>query len=571
LALEPLAAGDPPAVGGYRLRGRLGAGGMGRVYLAFTPGGRPVAVKVVRPELGDDPDFRVRFRQEIVAARRVHGLFTAQVLDADPDGSPPWMVTAYVAGPSLARAVADHGPLPVESVFLLVAGVAEALAAIHAAGVVHRDLKPSNVLLAADGPRVIDFGIARAVETTALTRTGMLVGSPQYMAPEQVRGGVVSAAGDVFALGSLAGFAAMGRAPFGEGSEAAVLYRVQHEEPDLGGCPAVLREVIGGCLTKDPAGRPSPVSLIEACRDRAAGKTVEFSDSWLPSTVAADLNRHAAPAAPAEAGPQARLAAGHLAAAPGGWAGGPGGLAGGPGGLAAAPGGLAGGPGGLAGGPGGPRRSWRDLPRGVLAGAAVAAVLLAALAGYGVFTLTGPGSSPGAASGPPGLARGAGHRDRKKAPASPSPSPSPTTVTQCLIGTWTETSEEFSETFDGAPVTFTGGVGAIQIFETNGINIIEYHNTTYTTHLNGNTWTEVETGRASVHYVVQNGVLLSSNLSASGNVELLENGSYNNGGPMTLNMDPDNVSCSGNTLRLYATDGASVDLTRDVPKAPSGS
>ena len=481
--------------------------------------------------------------------RGVHGLFTAQVLDADPDGSPPWLVTAYVAGPSLARAVADHGPLPAQSVFLLVAGVAEALAAIHAAGVVHRDLKPSNVLLAADGPRVIDFGIARAVEATALTRTGMLVGSPQYMAPEQVRGGVVSPAGDVFALGSLAGFAAMGRAPFGEGSEAAVLYRVQHEEPDLGGCPSLLREVIEGCLAKDPAARPSPVSLIEACRDRAAGKTVEFSDSWLPSVLAADLTRHAAPAAPQPAAPASGPAA-------------PGPTVAGE----AAVGSAASSPGGLAGRT---RRGWRDLPRGALAGAAVAAVLLAALAGYGVFALTRPDGRPSAADRA-GLAPHAGHHGRKK-PAT-SPSPSPTTVAQCLIGTWTDTGgDSMPNTVNNNPVIYTGGAGGIQIFEPDGINILEYNHTTDTTHLDGNTWTEVYNGRATVHYILQNGVLLSSNVSASGTMELLENGSYNNGGPLTLNTEPDNITCSGNTLRLYATNGASFSYTRDVPKAPSGS
>jgi len=161
---------------------------MGRVYLAFTPGGRPVALKVVRPEFGGDEDFRARFRQEIQAARRVHGLYTAQVLDAGPDADPPWLVTAYVAGPSLAQAVREYGPMPPQTVFQLMAGVAEALQAIHAAGVVHRDLKPSNVLLAPDGPRVIDFGIARAVEATTVTRTGMRVGSPQFMAPEQIAG-----------------------------------------------------------------------------------------------------------------------------------------------------------------------------------------------------------------------------------------------------------------------------------------------------------------------------------------------------------------------------------------------
>src|ERR1700735_1375877 len=163
-AMEPLSGDDPTEIGGYKLRSRLGAGGMGRVYLAATPGGRRVALKVVRPELGDDPDFRTRFRQEIAAAQRVRGLYTAELLSADPDATPPFLITAYVPGPSPQRAVAAHGPMPAETVIRLVAGVAEALQAIHAVGVVHRDLKPSNVVLGPDGPRVIDFGIARALE-----------------------------------------------------------------------------------------------------------------------------------------------------------------------------------------------------------------------------------------------------------------------------------------------------------------------------------------------------------------------------------------------------------------------
>ena len=191
---------------------------MGRVYLASTPAGRPVAVKVVRPELGDDQVFRARFRQEIQAARRVHGLYTAQVLDADPAATPPWLVTAYVPGPSLQEAVTGHGPMPEAMAFRLVAGIAEALQAIHSAGVVHRDLKPSNVLLAPDGPRVIDFGIARALEATSLTRSGMMVGSPQFMAPEQILDKPVTPAIDVFALGSLAAYAVLGRPPFGTGA-----------------------------------------------------------------------------------------------------------------------------------------------------------------------------------------------------------------------------------------------------------------------------------------------------------------------------------------------------------------
>ena len=236
--MQPLANDDPAEIGGYRLRARLGSGGMGRVYLAATSAGRLVALKVVRPELGDDPEFRARFRQEIEAARRVHGLYTAQLLDADPAATPPWLVTAYVSGPSLQQAVARHGPMPGAMVFRLIAGVAEALQAIHAAGVVHRDLKPSNVLLAPDGPRVIDFGIARALESASLTRAGIMMGSPLFVAPEQILDQPVTPAIDVFGLGALAVYAALGRPPFGEGHNAAVSHRVLHEQPDLDGCPA---------------------------------------------------------------------------------------------------------------------------------------------------------------------------------------------------------------------------------------------------------------------------------------------------------------------------------------------
>jgi Protein kinase domain len=287
--MEPLTRGDPVQIAGYRLQARLGAGGMGLVYLGFTPGDRAVAVKVMRPELGDDRDFRERFRQEIEAARRVHGLYTAQVIDADPTAVPPWLVTVYVPGPSLQQAVADHGPMPVQTVYRIMAGVAEALQAIHAAGVVHRDLKPSNVLLAPDGPRVIDFGIARAAEATALTRTGIRVGSPQFMAPEQVAGGPTTPATDIFALGSLAAYAVLGRAPFGEGGGEAVLYRVLHQDPDLAGCPMALRTVIERCLAKDAAHRPRPTEIISFCRAQQADHATEIAQSWLPPGVAADL------------------------------------------------------------------------------------------------------------------------------------------------------------------------------------------------------------------------------------------------------------------------------------------
>jgi Protein kinase domain len=291
--MEPLTRDDPGQIAGYRLRARLGAGGMGVVYLGSTPGGRSVAVKVMRPELGDDRGFRERFRQEIDAARRVHGLYTAQVIDADPTAVPPWLVTAYVPGPSLQEAVAAHGPMPVQTVYQIVAGVAEALQAIHAAGVIHRDLKPSNVLLAPDGPRVIDFGIARAAEATALTHSGMRVGSPQFMAPEQVAGDPATPATDVFALGSLATYAALGRAPFGNGGGEAVLYRILHQDADLTGCPMPLRSLIERCLAKDPAQRPAPAEIIWFCQGElgaalAPGHATQSAQSWLPPGVAAD-------------------------------------------------------------------------------------------------------------------------------------------------------------------------------------------------------------------------------------------------------------------------------------------
>jgi hypothetical protein len=286
--MEPLTRDDPRQIAGYGLHARLGAGGMGLVYLGFTPGGRAVAVKVMRPELGDDRAFRDRFRQEIEAARRVHGLYTAQVIDADPAAVPPWMVTAYVPGPSLQQAVADHGPMPAQTVYRLMAGVAEALQAIHAVGVIHRDLKPSNVLLAPDGPRVIDFGIARAAEATALTRTGMLVGSPQFMAPEQIAGQPTTPATDIFALGSLAAYAVLGRAPFGDGGGEAVLYRILHQEPDLAGCPVPLRTMIERCLAKDTAHRPQPTEIISFCRAQQTDHATEIARSWLPPGVAAD-------------------------------------------------------------------------------------------------------------------------------------------------------------------------------------------------------------------------------------------------------------------------------------------
>jgi hypothetical protein len=284
--VDPLEDSDPRQIGPYSPQGRIGVGGMGRVYLAYTAGGRAVAVKVVRPELADDPEFRQRFRQEVAMASRVHGAFTAELVDSDTEGDTPWLATLYVPGMSLQTAVAEHGPLPTHMVWQLLAGVAEALQAIHAAGVIHRDLRPANVLLAGDGPRVIDFGIARAVDATSVTRTGFRVGSPRFMAPEHATGAVVTAAADVFAFGALAVFAASGGTPFGDGADAGVLYRVVNEEPALEGITDPrLRELIARCLAKDPADRPVAAEIIHECAAALGGAAPQLTPGWLPAAI----------------------------------------------------------------------------------------------------------------------------------------------------------------------------------------------------------------------------------------------------------------------------------------------
>ncbi|NEV88572.1 PQQ-binding-like beta-propeller repeat protein [Streptomyces tendae] len=291
--METLQPDDPRELGSYRLLRRLGAGGMGRVYLARSPGGRTVAVKVVRPDLAADHDFRERFRHEVEIAKAVSGRFTAPVADADPDAPLPWLATSYVLGPDLTDVVAAHGALPERTVRALAAGLAAALRDIHAAGLVHRDLKPSNVLLAADGPRLIDFGIARAVDGSRMTQTGVVVGSPGYMSPEQATGKDVGVAGDVFSLGSVLAFAATGRSAFGDGttSHAGMLYQVVHGEPDLTDVPPSLLGLVRACLMKDPAQRPAPGEIVAAL----AGQGIDAAlHDWLPSAVASTIATHAA-------------------------------------------------------------------------------------------------------------------------------------------------------------------------------------------------------------------------------------------------------------------------------------
>ncbi|WP_344103797.1 serine/threonine-protein kinase [Myceligenerans crystallogenes] len=269
--VQPLVAGDPVELGGYEIRGRIGSGGMGAVYLGATRSGRLLAVKVIHPESTGDQEFRARFRREVSAATRVRSRRTAAVIDFDVDAAVPWLATEYIAGPTLAQVVAAHGALPDDAVRELVAGLAEALEAVHREGLVHRDVKPGNVILGPDGPVLIDLGIVAESEATSLTTTGLQPGTPQYMSPEQARGVAVGPASDVWSLGAVGYLAATGRAPFGTGTLAALTYRIVHDEPALAPVPDALRGLIQACLAKDPAARPAPPALLRSVTGPAPG------------------------------------------------------------------------------------------------------------------------------------------------------------------------------------------------------------------------------------------------------------------------------------------------------------
>jgi Protein kinase domain len=289
--MDSLRPGDPRRVGHYVLTGRLGAGGMGEVFFGRSRAGRPVAVKLIYPVFAHDDEFRRRFRLEVEAGRKVGGFHAAQVVDADPDAERPWMVTAFVAGPSLERMLTEHQALPLDSVRVLGAGVAEALGAIHAAGLIHRDLKPSNILMAEDGPHVIDFGVARAIDDPGLTARS---GTPGFMAPEVLLGEPLTSACDVFALGMVLACAS-GIRPFGLGMAEAIGYRVVHEEPDLSGLDPQIRDVVAACLAKEPAQRPAPARILELLADP------DPPGQWLPPPLQTTITTGEPPDEPATA------------------------------------------------------------------------------------------------------------------------------------------------------------------------------------------------------------------------------------------------------------------------------
>ncbi|MFE7550477.1 serine/threonine-protein kinase [Streptomyces gardneri] len=270
MAMMRLRREDPRIVGSFRLHRRLGAGGMGVVYLGSDRRGQRVALKVIRPDLAEDQEFRSRFAREVSAARRIRGGCTARLVAADLEADRPWFATQYVPGPSLHDRVAEEGGLRAADVASIGAALSEGLVAVHEAGVVHRDLKPSNILLSPKGPRIIDFGIAWATGASTLTHVGTAVGSPGFLAPEQVRGAAVTPATDVFSLGATLAYAAMADSPFGHGSSEVMLYRVVHEEPQLHGVPDALAPLIRACLAKDPEERPSTLQLSMRLKEIAA-------------------------------------------------------------------------------------------------------------------------------------------------------------------------------------------------------------------------------------------------------------------------------------------------------------
>ncbi|TDD29248.1 hypothetical protein E1287_31315 [Actinomadura sp. KC06] len=310
--MDPFEPGDPRQVGDYRLLGRLGAGGMGAVYLGRSPGGRTVAVKVIKERYAADAVFRARFRREVSAARKVTGTFTAPILDADPDAAVPWLVTAYLPGLTLREAVGTFGALAPAPTRVLATGLAEALADIHRAGLAHRDLKPGNIMLTADGPRVIDFGIARPDDVTAITKVGAVLGTPGFMSPEQASGGVAGPKSDVFSFGAVLAYAATGKEPFGRGDGATTRRRVAEAQADLGGITDPgLAGVIAACLRKDPGERPSAVQILDML-DRIGQDAPPWPDDgagWLPAALAEAIDRRIAEVRPkGPKGPKGRPA-----------------------------------------------------------------------------------------------------------------------------------------------------------------------------------------------------------------------------------------------------------------------
>jgi hypothetical protein len=507
MTAEPPAAANPGAMAGYRVRSGLGLGDIGPVYLASAPDGRPAVLTVVRPELAADRAFRERLAEDLGSARTIRSEYVVPLLDADTAGPAPWLATAHVPGPSLRQAVAQYGPMPAATALSLAAGVAQGLADIHAAGLVHRALRASVVLLAPGGPQVTGHGLARALEAATLGGRAVPHGADaRYPAPEQITGGEVTAAADVFALGHLVAYAVLGRSPYGPGDQLAVSHRIMQQDPDLAGCPEVVGELIEHCLAKNAEARPAVADIIEYCQTRAT--------------------------------PQRALWPAPIPAAA-----------------------LIGKPPGVYGG----RRQRRRISRSVAAAGLAGTIVLAATA-VGITVLlskpaaiaAAPSPSAAVSAGPSGGPRAA----KPVVPAAPrSPAPA---IDPCLVGTWKSASYDVGNiTINTFAVIFTADSGPTEVFRADGTLTIDYgKGTTVSAVVGTDHWTETITGNATMHVETSDASMLFSDASGQGSETLSKNGSANNSGGLELETAPTPYSCTGNTLRQYYADGGSIVLTR---------
>lgn len=518
--IHPLEPTDPQELGGYQLLGRIGAGGMGVVYLAETRTGRKLALKAILKEFVQDPEFRTRFRREAAAAMKVRGRFLATLIDADPDGAQPWLAVEYVEGPALTAVVQAQGPLPEPDVRRVLAGVAEALRAVHQAGIVHRDLKPSNILLGQDGPFVIDFGIAQASDSTSLTRTGLKVGTPAFMAPEQVRGRLVTPAADVWALGAVALYAATGQRAFGEGDTTVVYYRVVHEEPDLSACPDWLLPLVRACLSKDPEARPAlqevldfvngvPADLRTATTKIVPGPGIPDADLLDDETVLRDEATVVKVPAPAPAPAPAPTPAPEPV-------------------------------------PAEPRR--RRLSRPVTGLVAAGGVLVVgAVATAAVLGLRSGGSDP-VASG--------------SASASASASVSASAIDECLVGRWEQQDLTTGLTAQGETFEAKGWDGRVLEFRPDGTQVVEFDDADpLRAELPAGEYVETWSGTADYQVSTDNGTLTFESVDFS-NAEVTRElaGNGDTYEPKGLSQ-PLDYTCDETTLTQW-TDGFEAMFTR---------
>jgi eukaryotic-like serine/threonine-protein kinase len=525
---EPLTGANPGALGGFRLQGLLGSGPVGPVYLGVAPRSpasalRTAALMVVRPELARDKAFTERLRADCEAALRVQGPYAVPVIGADLDSAPAWLASEYIHGPTLAQALARHGPMPSAGARVLLEGVARALESIHATGLPHLALDTSSILVTAHGPRVTGYGLARALDAAALGRSAAISRPPLFLAPEQFMGTDAAAPADVFALGHLAAFAMLGRSPFGSGDALALADRIAQGAPDLEPLPEPLRSIIERCLARDPGERPAPAQIIEFCQevDAAGAAGAETSARTAPSS-----GSMAAPVSMPVAGSASVPVAAPLPTP-------------GPGPLPPPP------------------AQQHGRATGVLSGALLSAAVAVAVVLSAVLMVTKTPATANAADRHPATLKHGG----RLVTAAPSPPPA---IDPCLIGSWTGTADDLVNKIDDSPVTFTSKGPTVR-FTADGTLTVDYgRGTDYSASVNGHAWQTVIKGGATMQAMTRGGVMYISSVMADGSWVLTEDGSTDNTGALSINQSPGPYSCSATTLVEYTPDGSDTEtFSRD--------